>query len=128
MAKVIKQKVIFKTTPHEIYEMLMDSKKHAEFTEAEAKISRKVGGKFTTYDGYSEGVNVELVPDKKIVQKWRASDWPAGHYSLATFVLSKNKNGTVLNFTQKDVPDNQYNSIKQGWIEFYWDKMKDFLL
>lgn len=124
MSKTIKQKIKFKTTPHEMYEMLMDSKKHKEFTGEKAKISKKVGGKFTAYDGYCEGVNLELVPDKKIVQQWRANDWPKGHYSLTTYKFSKIKTGTMLDFTQKDIPDDQYEEIKKGWLEFYWNKMK----
>ena len=126
MSKIIKQTVTFKKTPHEVYEMLMDAKKHTAFTGAKAKINNKVGGKFSAYDGYCDGVNLELVPDKKIVQTWRASDWPEGHYSTATYELTKVKGGTKLSFTQKDVPEDQYADIKQGWIEFYWDKMKEY--
>ena len=53
------------------------------------KISREVGGKFNTFDDYASGVNLELVPDEKIVQSWRASDWAEGQYSQATFALAK---------------------------------------
>ena len=72
--RTIRQTVAFKATPHEVFEALMDSKKHSEFTGGKAKISRNVSGKFTAYDGYAEGTNLELVKDKKIVQTWRASD------------------------------------------------------
>ncbi|MBE3119725.1 MAG: hypothetical protein IMZ50_13355 [Candidatus Atribacteria bacterium] len=44
MSKVINQTVTFKVTPHDIYETLMDSKKHAAFTGGKASISRAVGG------------------------------------------------------------------------------------
>ena len=124
MSKTIKQKVTFNHSPHEIYEMLMDSKKHSDFTGEDAKISRKVGGKFTAYGDYIEGTNLELISDKKIVQKWRGSGWPKGHYSTATFLISKNKKGSVLTFTQTDVPDDEYESISKGWKDFYWSKMK----
>ncbi|MBM2832567.1 MAG: YndB domain-containing protein, partial [Dehalococcoidia bacterium] len=59
----------------------MDSRKHAKFTGDSATISREIGGKFTAYGDYAEGINLELVPDKKVVQSWRGSDWPEGHYS-----------------------------------------------
>ena len=55
----------------------MDSKKHAEFTHSPAIIDRKVGGEFITFDGWASGTTLELIPDKKIEQKWRAADWPA---------------------------------------------------
>ena len=125
--KTIRQSVTFKTTPHEVYEALMDSRKHARFTGAKARISRKVDGKFTAYDEYIEGVNLNLVPDKKIVQSWRGSDWPEGHYSRTTFSLKKVKNGTHLTFIQSGVPDQYYNDIKQGWYDYYWKPMKEML-
>lgn len=125
MTKIIKRVVNIKATPKEIYGVLMDSKKHGELTGGEAKISPKVGGKFTVFDSYAEGKNLELVPDKKIVQTWRASDWEKGHYSTVTFEFSKTKTGTKVTFTQKDVPENQFKSISDGWKEFYWEPLKE---
>ncbi len=125
--KNIRQSVTFKTNPHEVYEALMDSEKHAEFTGGEALISREVGGKFSTFDGYAEGVNLELVPDKKIVQSWRASDWPEGHYSKATFSIQEVEGGTRLTFTQTGVPEEQSKDIAQGWRDYYWAPMKEML-
>jgi len=123
----IKQTATFKAPPHEVYEALMDSAKHANFTGGKARISREVGGKFSAFDGYSEGTNLELVPDEKIVQTWRASDWPAGHYSTVTFVLNGIEKGTKLTFTQVSVPEEQLEDVSQGWKDFYWTPMKRML-
>jgi activator of HSP90 ATPase len=102
--KTIHQSVTFKANPHEVYEMLMDSRKHAQFTGVKASISRKVGGKLTAYDEYIEGTNLGLIPNKKIVQLWRGNDWPTTHYSRVVFSLRKVKKGTRLSFTQSGVP------------------------
>ena len=72
--KTVEQTVIVNASPHDVYEALMDSEKHSQFTGAEAVISREVGGFFTAYDGALSGVMLELVPDSKIVQTWRGSD------------------------------------------------------
>ena len=125
--RTIKQSVTFKASPHDLYEALMDSEKHAQFTGDRADISREVGGKFTAFGGYSEGVNIELVQDEKIVQTWRASDWPEGHYSHITFYFEKSDDGTQLTFTQTGVPEEQYEDISQGWWDFYWNPMKEML-
>lgn len=125
--KDIRQTIIFKASPHEVYEALMDSGKHSEFTGDKAVISRDVGGRFTAYGGYIEGENIELEADKKIVQKWRGSDWPEGHYSKVIFLLEKVKEGTKLTFTQKGVPAGQHKAISDGWHEHYWEKMKKML-
>ena len=125
--KTVKQTITFKANPHKVYEALMDSRKHAKFTGSKASISRKVGGKFSVFDGYSEGTNIELIQDQKIVQTWHASDWPEGHYSKVTFSLKEINGGTKLTFTQAGVPEEQYDDISQGWRDFYWMPMKEML-
>ena len=127
MSKLVRQSVTFKATPHHVYDALMDSRKHAQFTGDAASISRKVGGKIMAYGGYITGINLELVPDKKIVQTWHAADWPVGHESKVTFNLKPVEGGTRLTFTHTGVPDEHYESIKQGWIEHYWTPMRAML-
>jgi len=125
--KNIEQEVVFKASTHDVYEALMDSRKHAEFTGDKANISREIGGAFSAYDDYIEGINLDLIQDEKIVQSWRASDWPEGHYSTVTFDFEKTEDGTRLTFTQTDVPDEFYDDISQGWYDYYWEPMKQML-
>jgi len=127
MSKLVRQSATFKATPHQVYEALMDSRQHARFTGDAASISRKVGGKIMAYGGYITGANLELASDKKIVQTWRASDWPEGHISKVTFRMTAVKGGTRLTFTHSGVPDEQFEAIKRGWIEHYWTPMKAML-
>jgi activator of HSP90 ATPase len=122
----LKQQVTFKAGPHVVYEIIMDSKKHSILAGDTAKISRKAGGKFTVGD-YIEGVNVEIVPDEKIVQTWRYNDWPEGHYSRATFSFKGIPGCTRFTFIQTGIPADFYEDIKQGWIDYYWTPMKEML-
>lgn len=126
--KDIRQTVIFDASPHDVFEMLMDSKKHAAFTGTAAKISREVGGKFEAWDGYNSGVNLELSKDRKIVQTWRGSDWPEGQYSKVTFLLEPAAGGrTKLTFMQTGVPAGFAKDISDGWKEYYWKKMESWI-
>ncbi len=127
MAKTIRQSVTVKASPKVVYAALMDSKTHSRFTEAKAVVSRRVGGSFTAYDGYASGKNLELVPGKRIVQTWRANDWPKGVYSRLTVRLQKTGSSTRLTFTQSRIPARHYATIKRGWIEYYWKPMKEML-
>jgi activator of HSP90 ATPase len=120
MDKTIEQSVTFSGTPHEVYEILMDEKKHAALIGDEASVSREVGGAFAVYGGSINGETVKLVPGEKIVQRWRAGNWPEGHYSTATFEFEAVADGTRLTFTQTDVPDEHYESIVEGWEKHYW--------
>lgn len=122
----LRQTATLKASPHDVYEALMDSKKHSAFTGDKAVISRKIGGKFSVFGGYSFGVNLELIPDEKIVQAWSASNWKKGEVSTVTFSLQKVKGGARLSFTQRDIPPRELKSMKSGWIEFYWTPMKKY--
>ncbi|MBM4250115.1 MAG: hypothetical protein FJ149_11975 [Euryarchaeota archaeon] len=125
--KTITQTVEFKASPGEVYEALMDSRKHSRFTGARATVSRKVGGPFSVWDGYATGKNIELLPGKRIVQSWRVSEWPEGTESKVVFAFTKTKKGTKLSFTQTGVPDDVAADIRQGWKDFYWKPMKEML-
>jgi activator of HSP90 ATPase len=121
--KTLRQSVLLKATPHEVYEALIDSKKHAEFTQSPAIIDSEVGGDFTTFDGWASGTTLELIPDKKIVQKWRAAEWSEGHYSTVTFELQAEGQETRLDFTQSGIPEDRYEELEAGWVEYYWDNL-----
>ena len=125
--KDLKQGAMIKASPEDVYGAFMDAKKHSVFTGAKAVIDPKVGGKFSVWDGYASGVTKELVPGKKIVQTWRASDWPEGHHSTITLTLAKTSTGTKLSFVQKGIPAESFDDIKQGWIDYYWKPMKKML-
>jgi activator of HSP90 ATPase len=127
MPKTIRQTATFKASPRAVYEALLDSRKHAAFTGMPARIDRRPGGRFTAYGGYLEGVTVELVPNRKIVQFWRSRNWPRYHYSTVTFALAPVRGGTRLRFTQEGVPNNDYSAKRSGWISSYWEKIKKFL-
>jgi len=127
--RTIRQSVTFKATPHEVYESLMDSRRHAKFTGGSCSISRKVGGRLSVYDGYITGENVELIPDKKIVQLWKPEEdcWPPDYYSRVTFLLKPTEKGTRLVFTQTGVPVRCGDRFDMGWREHYWAKMREML-
>ncbi|MBI3509868.1 MAG: SRPBCC domain-containing protein [Bacteroidetes bacterium] len=124
----IKQKVKFSVSPKEVYEALMNSKKHSAFTGTKCTIGKKEGSVYSAYDGYIVGKNLKLVPGKKIVQTWRAVDgkWPDDHYSEITFDLKSSGKGTELTFSQKKIPIGQVAEFTQGWKEHYWERMHDY--
>lgn len=124
--KTITQIVFFDTSPEEVYNALMDSAKHSQFTGGKANISQEVGGAFSAWDGYIDGINKELIPGKKIVQTWRAEEdsWPRDHYSKVIYSLKSENEKTKLEFTHKGVPEDCFKSIEKGWKDFYWEPMK----
>jgi uncharacterized protein YndB with AHSA1/START domain len=128
MTKEIKHRVTIRATPAKVYAALMDEKKHAQFTGERARIDRRVGGMFTCYGTYINGITLELRPGKHIVQAWRSRNWPKGTYSIVTFRLSKAAEGrTALRFSQVGVPANDYRDKNKGWRTHYWEPLKRYL-
>ncbi len=125
--KSIKQTVSFKAAPAELYDLLMNSKKHEALTGGSATISKAKNGKFEVFDGYCHGYNIELIPGEKIVQAWHFAEegWPADHFSVCTFVFEKTAGGTKLHFTQTGIPEQHAASLKDGWKTYYWEPMKE---
>jgi activator of HSP90 ATPase len=123
--KTLQQTVTFGASPREVYDMLVNSKKHQSLSGMPAKISKKVGGKFTAWGSHLTGVNLVLKPGKKIVQAWRANGWWPDHYSIAIFDISKVRGGSKLKFTQIGIPPSRYSGHYRGWIETYWTPMKE---
>ena len=125
--KTLQQKVSFRASPTEVYEMLMDSGKHRSLSGMPAKISKKVGGRFTAWGSHITGFNLALLPGRKIVQAWRATGWWPDHYSIAIFDIKKIRGGSRLEFTQIGIPPHRYSGHYRGWIEAYWTPMKEIL-
>src|SRR5215467_10639465 len=110
----IRQTVIFNAPPQDVYEVIMDSKKHESLSGEKADISREVGGAFKAWGDHISGFNLVLQPGRKIVQAWRARDWWADHYSIATFELRQMEVGTELRFTQIGVPPHRFDGHSRG--------------
>jgi len=127
--KNIKQVVTFKSSPAKVYELIMDEKKHSEFSGSKAKVSKKPKGKFEVFDGYCHGYNIELEEGKLIRQAWHFAEdgWPDDHYSICTFQFAKVPGGTKMTFTQEGVPEHKVESLKEGWKDYYWAPMKEML-
>lgn len=127
--KSIHQSVTFDATPNEVYQLLMDAKKHSQITGSKVSMSNEINGKFEVFDGYCHGYNIELIEGKKIVQAWHFAEegWEENHYSICTFLFEEKSPKTQLIFTQTGVPEHKAEALTSGWKEFYWEPMKEYL-
>jgi activator of HSP90 ATPase len=129
MGKTVKitQKTLIPATPAEIYDAYVDSEKQSAYTGSPATSDTRVGGKFTSWDGYITGKYLELEPGRKIVQEWTSTDFPEGAApSRFEIVLKKAKGGTELTITHSGVPEEIAEDIDQGWKDYYWEPMKKY--
>ena len=119
----IHQEVTFPAPPSRVYRALVDSKEFAQLTGAPASGHGAEGAAFSGFGGHITGRHVELVPDKRVVQAWRAKTWPEGLYSIVRFELLADGKGTKLVFDHEGFPEDAKEHLAQGWQANYWENI-----
>jgi activator of HSP90 ATPase len=111
-----------------VYESWLDADCHAAFTGAAATGEAAVGSRFTAWDGYIEGSNVELQPYDRIVQRWRTTEFPAGAPdSMVTVLLEpEGEASTRIMIRHTGIPEGQGESYRQGWLDYYFEPMRRY--
>lgn len=128
MPKTIIQAVKFKASPERLFEIFTDSKKHSAPTGAKASTSRKAGGKWSAFDGMIYGRNLAVIPNRMIVQAWRAAHWKKTDLdSVLILTFSKAAGGGRIDLVHANVPDHDYAGVSQGWPKYYWKPWRAYL-
>ena len=117
----------FPVKPRKLFKAWLDSKMHGQMVDGNAEIDPQIGGRFSIWDGYITGETVETVPEAKIVQKWRTTDFPEGaEDSILTVEFEVFERGSRLTITHSNLPDGQGEEYREGWIEYYFLPMADY--
>jgi len=135
-AAIIRQQVDFGIPAARIYGVLTDAAAFDAMTthETDMKVLDKpsvltprVGDEFSLFGGYITGRNIELLPERRIVQAWRTESWPAGCYSIVAMDFSPTQQGTRLVFEHRGFPDSQGEHLAKGWYLHYWEPLRAHL-
>ena len=114
-------------SPERIYKAWLSSKEHSAFSGGKAVVSSKVGGKFTAWDGYISGRNIQLRPGKRIVQSWRTTEFPNdAPDSRLEIIFIQAKQGTKITLNHTRIPSGQAGEYRQGWKDYYFEPMKQY--
>jgi len=126
--KTIKQtEFIPSVKPDVVYDALLDGKKHSKLIGGKATGEPTVGSTFTSWDGYITGTNLELEPGKRILQDWSTAEWPDGaRPSKLEWTFTGKDGGTEVTLVHSEVPAEQAESYRQGWVDYYWTPMKAY--
>jgi uncharacterized protein YndB with AHSA1/START domain len=111
-------------TPEEIFLALTNPLTLQLWTGENAEMSSQPGDEFSLWDGSIVGKNLEIVPDKKIVQQWYFGEQVEA--SIVTITLHKLKNGTSVELKHTNIPDQDYKDITEGWDESYFGALREF--
>lgn len=120
-------RVDYKASPERIYSILLDAKLFAACTGLPAEIDPKPGGAFSLFSGQIVGRNVELIPNRRLVQAWRPTHWDEGVYSIVRFELTPRSNESTLVLDHTGFPEGEFDHLNAGWHEHYLDALTKFL-
>jgi len=139
-AEAIHQEPVFKASRKRLYEALTDAKQFDKVIQMSgamkagmppganpAEIGREAGGAFSLFGGYVTGRHIELVPNERIVQAWRAGGWDPGIFSIARFALVEQGSGTKIVFDHSGFPKGDAEHLAAGWKMNYWEPLEKLL-
>ena len=127
MSESFEISTVLSANPERIYEAWLSSTEHAAFIGSGAEIDPAVGGRFSMWNGYIEGVNEELEPNRRIVQSWRTTEFPPeSPDSRLEIMLEAVEGGTHLTLHHSELPEGQGEQYREGWEEHYFDGMREY--
>lgn len=114
----------FLTSPAELYRVFLNQDMTQAFTHASATVKAEKGGRFSLLDGNVLGEFQELVPEQKIVMKWRYNSWPSEHYATITLKFLDRSSETELKLDCHGVPESEEEKTKEGWKRYYFEAIR----
>ena len=110
--------------PEDVYLALTNPTTIHLWSGEEAEMSTEPGSEFSLWGGSIVGKNLEFVEGKKIVQQWYFGDQP--EESIVTIILHPHQEGTSVELRHTNIPDGDFEDIKEGWMESYFGSIREF--
>ena len=138
-AETIHQERTFRASSRRVYEALTDAQQFDKVMRLSAamrsmatgtkpaEISRDAGGAFSIFGGYVTGLQIELVPNQRIVQVWRPQTWKPGDFSIAKFEIADQGAGCKVVLEHRGFPDGTAEHLAAGWRDNYWEPLQQYL-
>jgi len=123
--KRIKQVYKINAPVEKVWNALVNPKSIEKWGAGPAKMRAEEGFEFKLWGGEIFGKNLSVVPNEKLVQEWFSEDWKKP--SLVTFTLREADGETIVELTHKDIPDEEFKDIEQGWKDYYMLPLKELV-
>ncbi len=122
--KNYKKYYIITAPPEDVYHALTLPGTLQLWTGERAEMSTEPGSEFSLWDGSIVGKNIEFEEGNKIVQQWYFGD--QGEESIVTIILHPHPSGTSAELRHTNIPDQDYEDIKEGWDNSYFGSLQEF--
>lgn len=112
--------------PEEVFAALTNPFQIELWTGYPADMKPESGYEFSLWGGDISGVNLEIVPNRLLVQEWFFGENESP--SIVHIRLNKEPGGqTSVRLEHSNIPEEVYDEITEGWKHYYLGAIKDML-
>lgn len=111
--------------PEEVFAALTNPFQIELWSGYPADMKPEVGYVFSLWEGDITGVNLEVVPNKRLVQEWFFGE--QDEQSIVRITLKKAGGRTLLDLNHTNIPEDVYEEITEGWRDYYLGSVKSML-
>lgn len=122
--KDYKKYYIIPSPPEELYRALTNPATIQLWSGSPAIMSTEPGSEFSLWEESITGKNLEFIEGEKIVQEWYFGEQEEN--SIVTIILHPHKHGTSLELKHSNIPDEDFDSIVDGWTNNYFGSLLEF--
>lgn len=111
--------------PEEVFAALTNPFQIELWSGYPADMKPEAGYVFSLWEGDITGVNLEVVPNKRLVQEWFFGE--QDEQSIVRITLKKAGGRTLLDLNHTNIPEDVYEEITEGWRDYYLGSVKSML-
>lgn len=111
--------------PEEVFAALTNPFQIELWSGYPADMMPEAGYVFSLWEGDITGVNLEVVPNKRLVQEWFFGE--QDEQSIVRITLKKAGGRTLLDLNHTNIPEDVYEEITEGWRDYYLGSVKSML-
>jgi activator of HSP90 ATPase len=129
MSKVVRQSVVLRAPPRELYAQYLSPRAHAGITGSKVAIGARPGTRFSAFGGALSGRTLQTIPGKLIVQAWRSRHFhkaDADSTLILRFLPAGRGRGRI-ELVHVNVPRQDYKGVSKGWPAYYWKPWRKYL-
>lgn len=111
--------------PEEVFAALTNPFQIELWSGYPADMKPETGYVFSLWEGDITGMNLEIVPNKTLVQEWFFGEQE--ERSIVRITLKKDGAKTRVELIHTHIPEDVYDEITEGWREYYLGAIKGML-
>lgn len=111
--------------PEEVFAALTNPFQIELWSGYPADMKPEAGYVFSLWEGDITGVNLEVVPNKRLVQEWFFGE--QDEQSIVRITLKKAGGRTLVDLNHTHIPEDVFEEITEGWRDYYLGSVKSML-